>query len=111
METEVSPLSSRGSLVSKISVVLDEEEDDAFTEMLADDVLTEEEELLAEIDELLLYREGNLTDDSGIGSSQETVRSDGVSETSLQKRETVKSAKWTLPKIPKIPFSQYLGSK
>lgn len=112
METEISPLSSRGSPQSHMSLLMaDEEEKDEFATMIPDEILTEEEFLLDEVDELLRYRQVLQADDSGIGSSQETTDKDEVSNPVVQEHRKAISAGWTLPKIPKIPFSQYLGSK
>jgi hypothetical protein len=110
MAVEVSPLSNAGS-PSRTSSLVTSEEEDVFSGMLDDDLHTEEEELMNEIDELLKYRDVDLADDSGIGSSQGTIQSDKAPDSPCKGRETTKSTRWILNKLPKNPFSQYLGTE
>lgn len=70
MDVDVSPESEVDSPV--LQAPISERQDMNYFEMLSDALDTEEEKLLDEIDELLKYREGDWSVDSGIGSSQES---------------------------------------
>ncbi|KAK9899368.1 hypothetical protein P389DRAFT_47771 [Cystobasidium minutum MCA 4210] len=101
MNVDVSPESEVDSPV--LEAPISERQDLNYFEMLSDALDTDEEKLLDEVDELLKYRDGDWSVDSGIGSSQESgVRALPAKQASLGFVQTSATAQLIVRAVLKL---------